>query len=100
KVPLGRTVDELVAAVAPARMAPNLRFTRERMHPDIALQWSLDPQSLHPSTAMPNLHLSAREATLLRDWLWHVDPELEPTPPPSAHPLPPALDRTVGWEEV
>ena len=99
-VPLGRTVDELVAAGAPARMAPNLRFMRERMHPDIALQWILDPQSLHPSTAMPNLHLSAREATLLRDWLWHVDPELEPTPPPSAHPLPPALDRTVGWEEV
>jgi cbb3-type cytochrome oxidase cytochrome c subunit len=99
-VALGRTVEELEAAGAPARMAPNLRFVRERMHPDVALQWILDPQSLHPTTSMPNLQLSAREATLLRDWLWHVDPELEPTPAPSAHALPPALTRTVSWEEV
>ncbi|MFO0715033.1 MAG: c-type cytochrome [Sandaracinus sp.] len=97
---LGRSVEELASAGLPARLAPNLRFMRERMAPDVALQWILDPQSLHPSTVMPNLHLGAREATLLRDWLWHVDPELEPTPGPTAHALPPALDRAVSWEEV
>ncbi|MBN8617210.1 MAG: c-type cytochrome [Deltaproteobacteria bacterium] len=99
-VDLGRSVADLERAGLPARLAPNLRFVRERIHPDVALQWILDPQSLHPETTMPNLHLTSEEATLLRDWIWHVDPELEPTPAPSTHALPPALDRPVSWEEV
>jgi mono/diheme cytochrome c family protein len=99
-VDVGRTPEEIAAAGLPARLAPNLRFTRERMHPDVALQWILDPQSLHPTTTMPNLHLGAEDATLLRDYLWFVDPALEPTPAPSVHALPPALDRAVSWEEV
>ena len=99
-VDLGRSVEDLERAGLPARLAPNLRFVRERILPDVALQWILDPQSLHPETTMPNLHLSGEEATLLRDWIWHVDPELEPTPAPSTHALPAALDRPVSWEEV
>ncbi len=99
-VELGRSVVDLARAGLPSRLAPNLRFVRERMHPDVALQWILDPQSLHPTTSMPNLQLSGEQATLLRDWIWHVDPELEPTPAPTVHALPPALDRPVAWAEV
>jgi cytochrome c5 len=99
-VDVGRTPEEIRAAGIAARLAPNLRFTRERMDADVALQWILDPQSLHPSTSMPNLHLDVAEATLLRDYVLAVDPRLEPTPTPTTHALPPALDRAVTWEEV
>ncbi|GAB4110570.1 MAG: hypothetical protein OHK0013_46450 [Sandaracinaceae bacterium] len=99
-VDVGRAPDEILAAGPPARMAPNLRFTRDRMYPDVLLQWILDPQSLHPGTTMPNLHLDPREAELLRDYLLGVDPALEPVPTLARHALPPPVDRPVGWAEV
>lgn len=97
---LGQDVEAMRRAGPAVRLAPNLRFVRERMHPDVALQWILDPQSLHPGTSMPNLHLSVREATLVRDWLYFVDPRLEPEPSPGSHAVPEPLDRPVSWEEV
>jgi cytochrome c5 len=97
---VGRSADEVRAVGLPARLAPNLRFTRDRMLPDIVLQWILDPQSLHPTTLMPNLHLEVPEAELLRDYVLAADPRLEPMPSRQAHALPAALERPVGWEEV
>lgn len=101
-VDVGRTAAQIHETGMPARLAPNLRFMRERMHPDVALQWILDPQSIHPTTTMPNMHLSLEDATLVRDFLWFVDPRLEPAPPPVARTLPalPVIDHPVGWAEV
>ncbi len=99
-VDVGRSPEQLRAAGLPAVLAPNLRFTRERMYPDVALQWILDPQGLHPGTPMPDLHLTLAEGELVRDYVWFVDPRLEPTPTTAAHVLPPPVDRPVSWEEV
>jgi cbb3-type cytochrome oxidase cytochrome c subunit len=99
-VDVGRSAEEIRAAGLPARLAPNLRFVRERMDADIALQWILDPTSIHPTTTMPNMHLSREEAETLRDFLFFVDPRLEPTPAASVSSLPAVLDRPVGWAEV
>jgi cbb3-type cytochrome oxidase cytochrome c subunit len=99
-VDVGRTPEEIRSVGLPARMAPNLRFTRERMNADVAIQWIMDPTSIHPTTSMPNMHLSRAEAETIRDFLWFVDPRLEPTPAITTASLPPALDRPVGWAEV
>lgn len=97
---LGRTEEQIRGAGIPARLAPNLRFVRERMHPDVVVDWILDPQRIAPGTQMPNLHVSAADAERIRDFLWHADPELEPTPPKGEFALPPPVDRVVAWEEV
>lgn len=98
-VDVGRTPAEIRNTGLAARLAPNLRFVRERMDADIALQWILDPQSIHPTTAMPNMHLSMADAEAIRDFVWFVDPRLEPAPT-VAPALPAALDRPVAWAEV
>ncbi|MDQ3035576.1 MAG: hypothetical protein M3Y87_24430 [Myxococcota bacterium] len=99
-VRLGRTEAQIGAAGMPARLAPNLRFLRERMHPDVVVDWIVDPQRIAPGTPMPNLHVRAEDAELIRDFLWFADPELEPMPPKASFVLPPAADHAVGWDEV
>jgi hypothetical protein len=97
---LGRTEQQIRAAGMPSRLAPNLRFVRDRMHPDVVVDWILAPDRIAPGTPMPNMHVSVADAELIRDFLWHADPELEPTPPKSDFALPAAVERPVGWEEV
>ena len=79
-------------------LAPNLRFLRERMTPESAAAWIRDPQSMKPGTLMPALGLSEDEAALIRDWLWHVDPELVEAPPVETPFLP--VERPVAWATV
>ncbi len=81
-------------------MAPNLRFVRQRMTPEAAAAWIQDPQAMSPGALMPGLGLTRAEAELLRDWLWHVDPELEPTPPEPLTVMTSAVEREVTWAEV
>lgn len=97
---LGRTEAQIRGAGIPARLAPNLRFVRDRMHPDVVVDWIVDPQRIAPGTQMPNLHVRREDAELIRDFLWFADPELEPTPPKASFELPPPVDRPVSWEEV
>ncbi len=102
-VDVGRTPAQIRETGLPARLAPNLRFARERMDADVALQWILDPPSIHPTTSMPDMRLALEDATLIRDFLWFVDPRLEPMPPPIdtlALSALPAVDHPVGWAEV
>ncbi len=97
---LGKTEAEIRAGGATAQQAPNLRFVRDRMHPDVVVDWITDPSRLAPGTLMPNLGVSAEDAALIRDFLFFADPELEPTPPAPNLALPAAVDRPVSWDEV
>jgi cytochrome c5 len=99
-IDLGRTEAQIRAGGTAAMLAPNLRFVRDRMHPDVVVDWILDPQRIAPGTPMPNLHVGREDAEVIRDFLWFADPELEPTPEKAPFVLPPAVPRQVSWEEV
>ena len=99
-VDTGKTRAELLALGAASKMAPNLRFTRERMTPEIAAAWMLDPQRFHADTRMPPTNLTPEDAAAIRDFIFFVDPRLAPTPPEPPLRLPPAVDRPVAWAEV
>lgn len=66
--------EALGGLARPALEAPNLRFVRERMDPDVALAWLLDPASVDPDTLMPKPGLSPEDALALRDFLYLGDP--------------------------
>lgn len=96
----GKTLQELRSVGFPARLAPNLRFAKERMHRDVMVAWIEDPQLLSPGTMMPDLQLTHDEAERVADFLIGGDPQLEPPPPPPDLTPPEPLERTVGWAEV
>jgi hypothetical protein len=96
----GKTADDLRAAGLPARLAPNLRFTRDRMARDLVVAWIEEPAALRPGTAMPDLQLTHDEAELVADFLLHADVPLAPVPPEPSLVPPAAATREVGWEEV
>jgi hypothetical protein len=75
-------------------------LARERMRPELAAAWILDPQRFHPDTTMPVTNLTPDEAEQVRDFLFAVDPRLGPTPPVPELVLPPAVTRPVSWAEV
>lgn len=83
-------------------LAPNLRFARERVRPEVIVDWILDPTTVIAGTAMPKQDVTAEDAELLRDYIYYG--ELEPLPPaPAADPLlemPPAVPYEVTWEMV
>jgi mono/diheme cytochrome c family protein len=98
--PTGTTAGDLARSGPGAAMAPNLRFTRDRMHPEVLAEWLLDPQSFLPGTMMPALGLTRSEAELLRDFILGADPALQPPPAPPALAPPAPAARPVTWEEV
>ena len=96
----GKDAESLLAGGMPARMAPNLRFAKDRMHRDVMVAWIEDPALLREGTPMPDMGLTHEEAERVADFLIWGDPELDPTPALQP-PIPPApLDRPVGWAEV
>jgi len=99
-LPTGRTADELRAIGLAARLAPNLRFVRERMDEVIAVAFILEPQTLHPGTRMPDLGLTDDEARAIAAFLFTADPRLEPLPAPPSLELPPVLSREVTYAEM
>lgn len=70
----------------PAFEAPNLRFARERLDPDVALQWILEPRALDPNTQMPHPELSREDAIAVRDFIFlgEVGAPVRPPAPPAA----------------
>ena len=85
----------------PAYEAPNLRFVRDRMEPDVALAWILDPRAIDPTTQMPHPELSRTDAIAVRDFLFLTDAGA-PAPAsalPGANALRP-LSREVSFAEV
>lgn len=99
-VPTGIDEKALRAGIAGSLLAPNLRFTRERMRLDAIVPWIVDPKKLLASTKMPPLDVSVEEGELLRDWLLYEDPALAAAPKTEPPPAPQPLARAVAWEEV
>lgn len=99
-VETGKTAADLVARGVPARLAPNLRFARERMHRDVLEAWIRAPHAFHPGSLMPDLHVSATDAARLADFILFVDPRLEAGPKPPPFELPPPATHAVTWSEV
>ena len=80
------------------KLAPDLRFARDRMSTLKMTAWLKDPKAVKPDSAMPKIALSPEEVKDLVAYLTQV----ELAPPPKAPPfkrLPP-LDRKVTFKEV
>lgn len=99
-LPTGRTAAQLRDIGLPARLAPNLRFVRDRMDEDVAVALVLEPNVVHPGTPMPDLGLTDDEARAIVAFLFEGDPRLEPIPAAPSDELPAILDRVVTYEEM
>jgi cytochrome c2 len=94
-LPVGVVVPDVARAV---RLAPDLRFTRERWTPASLVAWLLDPQQVKADTLMPKMGLVESEATAIAAYLMTA-----PLSPAVAVPLPqrlPVLSRKVTYDEV
>lgn len=79
-------------------LAPDLRYTRDRIGFSKLTRWLLDPAQVKPGTPMPKLGLTETEAKDAAAYLLSV--KLEPAP---KKPIParlPVLERKVTFEEV
>jgi len=85
--------------------APDLAHARERLDPDRAVAWILDPKSVSPSATMPSFGLTRDEAIAVRDHLWTTPPgtrsatlaDVARFAPPADLGAPPASPR---WADV
>lgn len=96
---MGIPPGQLKTSGEAASLAPNLRFVRDRTHPEVLIDWLRDPQRVSPGTLMPPMNLSRDEATLVRDFMLGADPGLDARPLPEPQ-LPPAVNRAVPYEEM
>jgi mono/diheme cytochrome c family protein len=80
------------------RLAPDLRFTRDRTTSDKLVTWLADPKAVKPDTAMPRVLLSRQETIDLAAYLMKVELS-EPRPRPPVTRLP-VLGRKVTFKEV
>lgn len=80
------------------RLAPDLRFTRDRFRPDRLVDWILDPAALKPGTPMPKIPVTRNEAEALASAILHL--QLAPSPPPAIPARLPVLQRPVAFDEV
>jgi hypothetical protein len=79
-------------------LAPDLRFTRERIAAPELVRWLLDPKAVKHDTVMPTLGLTAAEARDLAAYVLTT-----PLAPLEAKPRPPrlpVLSRRVSFDEV
>ena len=79
-------------------LAPDLRFTRDRTTFGKLWRWLLDPAKVRPSTLMPKLGLSEKEAKDAAAYLLGA-----PLAPAAKKPIParlPVLERKVTFEDV
>lgn len=81
-----------------AALAPDLRYTRDRMSAEMIERWLEDPRAINPAAVMPPPKVSAEERRDLVRFI--LDSELTPLPVrPRFEPLP-LLTRTVSYREV
>jgi cytochrome c2 len=80
------------------RLAPDLRFARDRMSPTKMVAWLEDPKSIKSDTPMPKIALTKTEVRDLAAYVLGV----ELTPPPAKAKLErlPVLTRKVAFKEV
>jgi mono/diheme cytochrome c family protein len=79
------------------KLAPDLRYARERLHRDSLVAWLDDPRSVKSDTLMPDL-LTKAEAVDVAAFLMRTPVAPQKEVPPAVF-LPP-LKRQVGFEEV
>lgn len=80
------------------KMAPDLRFARDRMRPAAMVEWIVDPKAVKPDASMPALGVTSREAVDIAAYLSSA--KLEPLVVGEAPVLPPVLGRAVTYAEV
>jgi mono/diheme cytochrome c family protein len=80
------------------RLAPDLRFARQRYRPGSIVAWLRDPKSLKGDTLMPSHSLDAKEAADIAAYV--LQAELAPVPPKAIPARLPVLERKVAFQEV
>ena len=80
------------------KLAPDLRFARDRMTAARMSAWLSDPRAIKPDTPMPKVALSQTE---IRDLVGYIqDVELAASPPKTRPQRLPVLARKVAFKEV
>ncbi len=94
-------VDEHLSTAQVTRamkLAPDFRYTRERMSPAAILAWLRNPRAIKPDTLMPRFELSASERKNVAAYILHA--ELAPKTYPRVPKRLPVLHREVHFPEV
>lgn len=86
------------SADAAHTLAPDLRYTRERMTRETIVRWLGDPRSVRPQTPMPRIPLSPDEIERIADAL--LEAPLEEAAPTVVAARLPLLERPVRFDEV
>jgi len=94
-LPVGVTVSDIARAV---RLAPDLRFTRDRWTPSSLVAWLVDPQKVKTDTPMPKMGLSDVEARSIAAYV--LTAQLSPAPVAPVPDRLPVLTRKVTYDEV
>lgn len=80
------------------KLAPDLRYARDRMSVPKMRAWLTDPKAIKPDSAMPKIDLTPEEVRNIVGYLTQVELTAAPKPAPFKR-LPP-LDRKVSFKEV
>lgn len=80
------------------KLAPDLRFSRDRMSAEKMIAWLKDPKAVKPDSAMPTIALTDAEVVDLAGYL--LTAELAPLPAPKKVERLPVLTRKVTFKEV
>lgn len=94
-LPTGVTPADMPRAV---RLAPDLRFARDRWRASSLVRWLLDPQAVKPDSPMPKMGLKDDEARAVAAYLLRA-----PLGPEERKPVParlPVLARKVTYDDV
>ena len=94
-LPTGVTVSDMARAI---RLAPDLRFTRDRWQPSSLVRWLQDPPKMKADTLMPSMGLAPGEARSIAAYVLLTS--LAPVNPPATPVRLAALDRKVTYDEV
>jgi len=97
--PKAHAPDERRYETRPAvQLAPDLRWTRERVDAATLMAWLHDPAAIKPGTLMPQTPMTAQERRDIAAYI--LGAELEPAPAHAIPELPKPLDRPVRFAEV
>jgi cytochrome c2 len=86
------------ASALATRLAPDLRWVRDRIEPQMLARWIRDPRSLRPNALMPSTPMSEAEARDIAAFVLHAP--LEAIAPAERPKRLPVLKRPVSFEEV
>jgi cytochrome c2 len=94
-LPAGVVPADMARAV---RLAPDLRFTRDRWRASAVVRWLVDPHAVKPDALMPTMGLREDEARAIAAYILRT-----PLGPEEHKPVParlPVLARKVTYDEV